>query len=186
MWILESIILAIGVSMDAFAVAISTGISLNNPTKKQIISVWLWFAIFQMGMPLIGYLLWKQFSNIITNIDHRIAFVLLSILGIKMIMESMKKEENKKIASLKSTQIIWLSIAVSIDALAVGITLAFIDTAIYSTILIIGITTCLFSTLGMSLCKLIEEKRKKNAEIIGGIILMLIGLKILIEHLAIA
>ena len=100
-----------------------------------------------------------------------------------MIIESRKKEEKQKISSLKLTQIIGLSIAVSIDALAIGITLAFIDTAIYSTILIIGITTCLFSILGMSLCKLIEEKRKKTAEIIGGIILIVIGLKILIEHL---
>ncbi len=175
--------IAVGLSMDAFAVAICKGLALQKcPLRKNII-VGLWFGFFQGFMPFLGYLLGKQFQQSITKIDHWIAFILLSLIGISMIKEALSKKEECANASLDIKTMFLLSIATSIDALAVGVTFAFLKVNILPAVLIIGVITFLFSAIGVKIGCIFGIRFKSKAELFGGIILILIGLKILLEHL---
>ena len=178
--------LAIGLSMDAFAVAICKGLSMKKATIKNAMIVGLYFGIFQAGMPFIGYLIASLFADLIIAFDHWIAFGLLCFLGVKMILGSFKKEElSEKETSLDFKEMLPLAIATSIDALAIGVSLAFLQVNIVPPVLFIGITTFILSAAGVKIGALFGMKFKSKAELTGGIILILIGLNILLEHLGI-
>ncbi|MBR4733590.1 MAG: manganese efflux pump [Lachnospiraceae bacterium] len=183
MSLLELFLVAVGLSMDAFAVSICKGLAMQKLTFKKAAIVGLWFGGFQAGMPLIGYFLGKQFESYITSIDHWIAFVLLSIIGITMIREAMSKEEEKADDSLAVKTMFLLAVATSIDALAIGVTFAFLQVSIAPAVSLIGITTFLLSVVGVKVGNVFGMKYKSKAELTGGIILIAIGLKILLEHL---
>ena len=182
--IFELFLIAIGLSMDAFAVAICNGLTLKKVTIKNSLIIGLYFGIFQALMPLIGYIVGSQFSDMIVNIDHWIAFILLGIIGGKMIMDSLEKDcsENEEETSLKFSKMLPLAIATSIDALAVGVSFAFLKVEIISSISLIGITTLVISMIGVKIGNVFGTKFKSKAEFVGGVILVLIGLKILLEH----
>jgi len=176
--------LAIGLSMDAFAVAICIGLSSVKVTLKRALVVGLYFGIFQAVMPLIGYLVASQFADMILAFDHWIAFGLLSFLGGKMIFGSFKKEKvPEKETTLSPKQMLPLAVATSIDALAVGVSFAFLQVNIVPAVLFIGITTFVLSAAGVKIGSLFGVRFKSKAELAGGIILVLIGVNILLEHL---
>lgn len=175
--------LAVGLSMDAFAVAVCKGLALKKFSFKNAAIIGLWFGSFQGLMPLIGYLLGVQFKNYITAVDHWIAFFLLSFIGINMIKEAMSKEEEAADASLSAKNMLLLAIATSIDALAVGITFAFLSVKIVPAISFIGVTTFLLSMVGVKAGSVFGIRYKAKAEFAGGTILILLGIKILAEHL---
>ena len=180
----EILLLAVGVSMDAFAVSIGTGLSAKRVTLREVLTVGLWFGGFQALMPVIGYYLGFSFADLVEKIDHWIAFGLLALIGINMIREAVGKgEDSPSDASFGFRSMLVLAIATSIDALAVGVSFAFLHTRLWSSILIIGITTFLFSALGLLIGKKVGDRFHKGAEIFGGLILITIGLKILIEHM---
>jgi len=186
----EIILVGIGLSMDAFAVSVCKGLSMTKRCLKKSLLIAFFFGFFQAFMPFIGWLLGSSLEKIITPIDHWIVFALLSILGVKMIIESMKKEEEscpreKNTVAAEIRQLLVLSIATSIDALAVGITFAFLQVSIVSSCGIIGVTTFLISLAGVCTGAKFGARFKNKAEFAGGLILMLLGLKILLEHLGV-
>ena len=187
MGIFELLLLSIGLGMDAFAVSVCKGISMKKMDWKKACIVGLYFGGFQALMPVIGYFLGSSFQSIITNIDHWVAFVLLGIIGGKMIQEAFQKdndeEEYSSDVSVKTMLI--LSVATSIDALAVGITFAFLNVNLLLAITFIGLITFVLSVVGTKIGNRFGDKYKGKAEFIGGIILILIGFKILFEHLGI-
>lgn len=183
MSLLELFILAVGLSMDAFAVAVCKGLSLPKINLKNCTIVGLYFGIFQAGMPLIGYLLGTRFQNKITSIDHWIAFILLGIIGLNMLIEGIRNEEEKTDASLGFKNMVVLAIATSIDALAVGVTFAFLQVSIVPAVSFIGIVTFSLSCIGVKIGNVFGTRYKSKAEVAGGIILLLMGTKILLEHL---
>ena len=181
MHIFEIILISIGLAMDAFAVSICKGFYFKNKSIKKSIIVASYFSLFQMIMPLIGYLLGIKFQSLIQNIDHYIAFILLSVIGINMIKEA---EENNIIDdSINFKIMIILSIATSVDALAVGISFAFLSVNIIESIIFIGIITFIITFIGTLLGCKFKNVFGNKAEVIGGLILIFIGLKILFEHL---
>jgi putative Mn2+ efflux pump MntP len=192
MGIVELFIIAVGLSMDAFAVAICKGLSMNKMSYKNAVTAGLFFGGFQALMPLIGYMLGNQFSRYITSFDHWIAFVLLLLIGLNMIKESREKKSEctdqgcgsdgkEDSFSLKNMTV--LAIATSIDALAIGVTFAFLKVNIVSAVTFIGIVTFIFSFLGVKIGNVFGAKFESKAELAGGIILVAMGLKILFEHL---
>lgn len=185
MGILEIIIIAIGLAMDAFAVSICKGLSMKKMSWKKGLIIGGYFGFFQALMPLIGYLLGIGFQDKVTGIDHWIAFILLGIIGANMIKEALSKEEEGKNDSVNFKEMIVLAIATSIDALAVGITMAFLEVNIAVAIIIIGIITFAISVIGVKIGNIFGNKYEKKAEFAGGIILILMGIKILLEHLGI-
>lgn len=185
MGILEIIIIAIGLAMDAFAVSICKGLSMKKMSWKKGLIIGGYFGFFQALMPLIGYLLGIGFQDKVTGIDHWIAFILLGIIGINMIKEALSKEEEERNDSVNFKEMIVLAIATSIDALAVGITMAFLEVNIAIAITIIGIITFAISVIGVKIGNIFGNKYEKKAEFAGGIILILMGIKILLEHLGI-
>jgi putative Mn2+ efflux pump MntP len=186
MGILELLILAIGLSMDAFAVSVCKGLAMKKLEFKNMAIVGLWFGGFQALMPTIGYFLGVQFKNQITAIDHWIAFVLLGIIGANMIKEACSKDDEEEVkANLDVKTMFMLAIATSIDALAVGITFAFLSVNLVHAVTFIGITTFILSAVGVGIGNIFGTKYKAKAEIAGGIILILLGTKILLEHLGI-
>lgn len=189
MSLFELLILAIGLSMDAFAVAVCKGLSFRKITAKHSLTVGLYFGIFQAGMPLLGYMLGIQFSDTISSIDHWVAFVLLGIIGIHMIREATEKGEEccceEKDDSLAFKNMVVLAVATSIDALAVGITFAFLKVSIIPAVSFIGLVTFSLSIVGVLIGNLFGAKYKSKAEMAGGIILVCLGLKILVQHLEI-
>lgn len=179
----ELFLLAVGLSMDAFAVSICKGLSVKKATVKEAATAGIYFGGFQALMPILGYFLGRSFQSLIADIDHWIAFVLLSLIGIQMIRES-KGEENVN-SSFGVKEMIPLAVATSIDALAVGVTFAFLQVEMIPAVCMIGCVTFLFSAVGIWIGNLFGKRYKTRAEIMGGLILILIGLKILIEHLGI-
>ncbi len=177
--------IAFGLSMDAFAISITSGIIINKPTFRNAIKIGLFFGVFQAIMPYIGWLLGSQFNDVINQIDHWIVFILLSFIGVKMILESRKDKEddNAKINPLNNLVLLTLALATSVDALAVGISFAFLNVSIFISMIIIGLVTFTLSIIGVYVGSLTGDLLKKKAEIIGGIILIFIGIKILFEHL---
>ena len=183
MGFVELLLLAVGVSMDALAVAICKGLSIRELKLRHALIVGAWFGAFQALMPLIGWLLGSAFASLITAVDHWIAFVLLSIIGGNMIREALGKEEEKCDSSLSFTAMLLLAVATSIDALALGVTFAFLQVNILSAVLLIGLCTFAISAVGVKIGNVFGARFKSKAELLGGAVLILIGLKILLEHL---
>lgn len=181
----ELFLLAVGLAMDAFAVSVCKGLAMQKLNKKDMVKIGLWFGGFQAGMPAIGYLLGVNFEKYITAVDHWIAFVLLGILGINMLREAFSKEEDEDCGATDFKTMLTLAVATSIDALAVGITFAFLKTDIVLSVSLIGIITFLLSMVGVAIGHKFGTRYKRKAEIAGGVILILTGLKILLEHLGI-
>ena len=187
---IELFLLGIGLAMDAFAVSVCKGLGMRRLNKKQALIIGLYFGGFQALMPLVGWLLGSQFQKYITSIDHWIAFILLGFIGGKMMIEAIREwneEETVDVmdAPLDHKNMLVLAVATSIDALAVGITFAFLDTPIIEAITIIGITTMVISIIGVVVGNFFGSRYKSKAKFIGGLILVLLGLKILLEHLGI-
>ena len=184
---IELILLSVGLAMDAFAVAICKGLNMRRINYKNALILALFFGGFQALMPFIGWLLGKQFEQYITSVDHWIAFILLSIIGIQMIVEAFKKEDEKEedADKLDLKEYFMLAVATSIDALAVGISLAFLNVSLVKSISFIGIITFVLSFAGVFIGNKFGVRFKKKAEIAGGVILILIALKILLENLGV-
>ena len=185
MGFVELFLIAVGLSMDAFAVSVCKGLSVQKLEKKHMALVGLYFGGFQMLMPLIGYLLGSQFESLITSIDHWIAFVLLGLIGGNMIREAIKNETEKLDDSFSVRTMLPLAVATSIDALAMGVTFAFLQVQIVPAVCFIGVITFLFSAAGLKVGNIFGAKFKQKAELLGGIVLVLMGIKILLEHLGI-
>ena len=185
MSILEILLLGIGLSMDAFAVSICKGLSTKKLQFKHYLIVGAWFGGFQALMPTIGYFLGSTFEQYITAFDHWVAFVLLAAIGANMIKESFSREESETSASFAFKTMLLMALATSIDALAVGVTFAFLQVNIVSAITIIGCTTFVISIAGVYVGNVFGSRYKSRAELTGGVILILIGLKILLEHLGV-
>lgn len=177
--------IAVGLSMDAFAVAICKGLALKKITVKNACIVGLWFGGFQGLMPLLGYLLGSSFTKYITAFDHWIAFGLLLLIGGNMIKEALSGDEEEADASLGIKEMFLLAIATSIDALAMGISFAFLQVNIVPAVSFIGIITFTLSALGVKIGSKFGMKYKSKAEIVGGITLILMGIKIVLEHLGV-
>lgn len=187
---IELFLMGVGLSMDAFAVSICKGLGMRKVNKKQALVIGLFFGGFQALMPFVGWLLGSQFEKYITSIDHWIAFILLGIIGGKMIVESVKPDkeddEVKEMdAPLDLKEMFVLAVATSIDALAVGITFAFLDYPIVEAITIIGISAFFISIGGVYVGNFFGNKYEKKAEFAGGLILVLLGVRILLTHLGI-
>ena len=182
----ELLILAVGVSMDALAVAICKGLSIQKLKLRHCLIVGAWFGIFQALMPTIGWALGSAFTDLVESVDHWIAFVLLAIIGGNMIRESLSKQEECDCnSSLTFGTMIMLAIATSIDALALGVTFAFLRVNVLAAVLSIGLCTFVISAAGVKVGNVFGKKFKSKAEFFGGAVLILIGLKILLEHLGI-
>ncbi len=176
------VLISVGLAMDAFAVSICKGLAMRRPTVGQMVIVGLWFGVFQAVMPIIGYALGSAVYDLISDFDHWVAFILLALIGLNMIRESLSKGEEDVDDSLAFRTMLFLAIATSIDALAVGISLAMDGGNIYVSAAVIGIITFLISAVGVRIGAVFGNRYGKHAEMAGGIILIVIGLKILLEH----
>ena len=185
--IIEILLISVGLAMDAFAVSICKGLSMNKMSWKKAITIGLWFGVFQAGMPVIGYILGKTFEQIVTNINHWIAVVLLSFIGLNMIKEVFENEKENYNDNTDFKSMLILAIATSIDALAVGIAYvcAYGSNNAGLTFSLIGIITFILSILGVKIGNRFGDKYGNKAEFAGGLILILLGIKILLEHLSI-
>ena len=191
----ELLLLAVGVSMDAFAVSICKGLAMKKATLKASMTCGLWFGGFQALMPAIGFFLGTLFAEAIQAVDHWVAFVLLGIIGINMLKEAFETEEcsccgncdcGEKNADLSVKTMFVMAVATSIDALAVGISLAMAGNVnIWLAALLIGIGTCCFSAVGVKIGNVFGARFEKKAQLAGGLILVLLGVKILLEHLGV-
>lgn len=182
MSIWEIIVIGIGLSMDAFAVSVCKGLSVRKIKPKHSLIAGAYFGGFQALMPVIGWLLGRQFESLIKSFDHWIAFVLLGLIGANMIREAFSEEENQN-DSFSPKTMLPLAVATSIDALVVGVTFAFLDVSIVPAALCIGVTTFILSAAGIRTGAVFGARFQAKAEIAGGIVLILMGIKILIEHL---
>lgn len=185
MEVMEVIFIGIGLAMDAFAVAICKGLSIHKLNWKNTLRIALYFGIFQASMPVLGYVLGTNFENLVVAFDHWIAFVLLAAIGMDMIKSSFDQETEKRNDKVDFKTMIVLAIATSIDALAVGITFAFLNVNLTHAICYIGIITFILSTLGVKIGNKFGDKFQSKAELFGGVILILMALKILLEHLGV-
>lgn len=183
MGIIELLVIAVGLSMDAFAVSICKGLSVCKVRPKNAMSVALWFGGFQALMPVLGYFLGVSFADFVSNVDHWIAFILLGIIGGKMLKESFERDECCEVnPDFSFKTMLAMAIATSIDALAVGVSFAFLKVNIWYAVLLIGITTGAFSAVGIYLGNVFGSRYKSKAEFAGGFILVAMGVKILLEH----
>ena len=178
----ELFLVAVGLSMDAFAVSVCKGLSVSRVQVKHSLICGAYFGLFQALMPLLGWLLGVQFQSMITSIDHWIAFVLLAVIGVNMIRESREEGEDVD-CSFTPRAMLPLAVATSIDALAVGVTFAFLKVLILPAVTFIGVTTFLLSAVGVRVGAVFGARFRSGAELAGGVILVLMGLKILVEHL---
>ena len=185
MSLIELFLIAVGLSMDAFAVSICKGLSVRKAEPRHSLIVGAYFGGFQALMPAIGYVLGRQFESLITSVDHWIAFVLLGIIGGNMIREALKGEQEELDDSFTFRTMLPLAIATSIDALAMGVTFAFLQVQIVPAVLFIGVTTFVLSAVGLKVGNVFGAKYKSRAELFGGVVLVLMGLKILLEHLGV-
>lgn len=188
----ELLLLAVGLSMDAFAVSICKGLAMKKATWRAELTCGIWFGGFQFLMPLIGYFLGTLFAQAIEAVDHWVAFGLLAIIGINMLREALSPEEEEQAdADLSAKTMFVMAVATSVDALAVGISLAMTGLpvtgldGIFAAVTLIGLCTCLLSAIGVKIGNVFGSQYEKKAEIVGGIILILLGIKIVLEHLGI-
>lgn len=185
----ELFLLAVGLSMDAFAVSVCKGLAMKRATLKAEATCGLWFGGFQALMPTVGFFLGALFADAIEAFDHWVAFALLAIIGINMLKEALEKKDEsgdnpEKDADLSVKTMFLMAVATSIDALAVGISLAMVGSVnIWLAAAFIGICTCLLSALGVKIGNVFGSRYEKKAELAGGVILILLGVKILLEHL---
>lgn len=182
---LEILLISIGLAMDAFAVSICKGLSFKTMSWKKAIIVGLYFGFFQALMPLIGYFLGATFESVVTKVDHWIAFILLGIIGINMLKEAFGNDEENQNDKVDFKTMIMLAIATSIDALAVGITFAFLKVNMVIATIMIGIVTFAICVIGVIIGNKFGDKYERKAEVVGGLILIFMGIKILLEHLGI-
>lgn len=182
MHLAELLIIAVGVSMDAFAVSICKGLSVQKVRMKHVALTGIWFGGFQALMPVIGYFVGASFAGFVTSVDHWIAFVLLGIIGGNMIKESCSKEEECCAPDFSVKTMFAMAVATSIDALAIGVSFAFLNVNIWKAVALIGVTTALFSGAGVLIGNIFGSRYKSKAEFVGGFILVAMGLKILLEH----
>ena len=180
---IELFILAVGLSMDAFAVSVCKGLAVQRVTLRECSLAGVWFGGFQALMPTIGYFLGRYFTRYIESLDHWVAFILLAVIGGDMIRESFGDEEECSSGSMAPREMFLLAVATSIDALAVGVSFAFMEVNIYPSIAVIGVTTLALSAIGVKAGNLFGAKNKSLSELIGGIVLIAIGLKILLQDL---
>ena len=190
MGFIELFLIGVGLSMDAFAVSICKGLGMSRLNMKQALVIGLFFGGFQALMPFLGWALGTQLADFITPVDHWIAFILLALIGGKMLIDAIRggdeeEESEPKDAKLDLKELLMLAIATSIDALAVGITFAFLGVNIVWAIAIIGVTTFVLSVVGVAVGHAFGARYEKGATIVGGVVLILIGCKILLEHLGI-
>lgn len=183
MSLLTLFITAVGLSMDAFAVSVCKGLAMKKLSWKKAVIIGLWFGGFQALMPTVGYLLGTRFESYVTAIDHWIAFVLLALIGANMIKEALFGEEDETNDSVDVKTMFLLAVATSIDALAVGVTYAFLQVRIVPAVSFIGVITFALSIVGVKIGNVFGLKYKSKAEISGGVILIIMGIKILLEHL---
>lgn len=183
MGILELLIIAVGLSMDAFAVSICKGLSVSKVRSSYIFKTAVWFGGFQALMPLLGYLLGVSFADFVSEVDHWIAFVLLGLIGANMIKESFDKDSCEVSPDFSIRIMLAMAVATSIDALAIGVSFAFLKVNIWRAVLLIGTVTAAFSGVGVIIGNAFGCRYKSKAEFAGGIILILIGLRILVTHL---
>lgn len=182
---IEILLISIGLAMDAFAVSVCKGLAMKKMSWKKAIIIGLYFGIFQAVMPVIGYFLGTTFERFITNVDHWVAFILLVGIGINMVKEAFDKESENRNDNVDVKTMLVLSIATSIDALAIGITFACLKIHIVMPVITIGLITFIISVIGVKIGNRFGDKYGKKAEIMGGVILILLGIKILLEHLEI-
>ena len=177
----EIALTAVALSMDAFAVAVCKGLAMRRITLAKALIVGLWFGIFQALMPLIGYFAGISFADLVSSVDHWIAFVLLGFIGWGMIKESREPDEHLD-PDFSFRTMLAMAVATSIDALAVGVSLAFLKVDIFSAVLLIGVTTAVFSMVGVRIGNVFGSRCRSAAELLGGLILIIMGIKILVEH----
>ena len=184
MSIIEIALIGVGLAMDAFAVSLCKGLAMRRMNYKKAIIIAAFFGVFQALMPALGYVLGTTFANKIAAIDHWIAFILLALIGANMIKEALSSDDDEcQDDSLRLGDLIMLSIATSIDALAVGITFAFFNVSLLLSVSMIGIITFIICVIGVKVGNVFGEKYKSKAELAGGLILIVMGAKILIDHL---
>lgn len=183
MTFVELLIIAVGLAMDAFAVSICKGLSVRKIRPRRAFSTAMWFGGFQALMPLIGYFVGISFADFVTDVDHWIAFVLLALIGSNMVKESREKDEVEACPDFSFRKMLALAVATSIDALAVGVTFAFLKINIWTAALVIGVTTAAISGAGLKIGNIFGSRYKSKAELVGGIILIAMGARILVEHL---
>ena len=179
---LELLIIGIGLSMDAFAVAVAKGLSVQRVTARHSLCVGSWFGGLQALMPLIGFYFGVTFSSFVSSVDHWIAFFLLGLIGMNMIRESFSREKVKPDPDFSARTMLMMAVATSIDALAVGVSFAVLSVEIWSAVAIIGATTFLLSISGLKIGNIFGSRYKSKAEFLGGAVLLLLGIKILVEH----
>ena len=182
MELIELFLVALSLSMDAFAVSLCKGLSVGRPTPGQCLTCGAWFGGFQALMPLIGFLLGVRFQGVISSVDHWVAFVLLGLIGANMVREALGGDEEHVDSSFGPRAMLPLAVATSIDALAVGVTFAFLRVEIAPAVALIGITTLVLSALGVKVGSVFGDRFQSKAELAGGVILILMGTKILLEH----
>ena len=185
MGVVEILLISLGLAMDAFAVSVCKGLAMKKMSWKKAIIIGLYFGVFQAVMPTIGFFLGTTFERFITNIDHWIAFILLVGIGINMIKEAFDEESENGNDNVDIKTMLVLSMATSIDALAIGITFACLKMHILIPVITIGVTTFIISVIGVKIGNRFGDKYEKKAETMGGVILILLGTKILLEHLGI-
>ena len=182
MELIELFLVALSLSMDAFAVSLCKGLSVGRPTPGQCLTCGAWFGGFQALMPLIGFLLGTRFQGFISSVDHWVAFVLLGLIGANMVREALGGDEEHVDSSFGPRAMLPLAVATSIDALAVGVTFAFLRVEIAPAVALIGVTTLVLSALGVKVGSVFGDRFQSKAELAGGVILILMGTKILLEH----
>ena len=185
MGVVEILLISLGLAMDAFAVSVCKGLAMKKMSWKKAIIIGLYFGVFQAVMPTIGFFLGTTFERFITNIDHWIAFILLVGIGINMIKEAFDEESENRNDNVDIKTMLVLSIETSIDALAIGIKFACLKMHILIPVITIGVTTFIISVIGVKIGNRFGDKYEKKAETMGGVILILLGTKILLEHLGI-
>lgn len=184
MGFIELLLIALGLSMDAFAVSIGKGLSVQRIIPRHSLSVGVWFGGFQALMPLVGYFLGVSFASMVESVDHWIAFILLGVIGFNMIREAMSNDECEAAhPDFSARSMCMMAVATSIDALAVGVSFAFLHIEIWSAAAIIGITTFILSIVGLRIGNIFGCRYKSTAEFVGGAVLMIMGVKILAEHM---
>ena len=180
--ILTAVFIGIGLAMDALAVSLCKGMAMRHPSVRSVLTVGLWFGAFQMMMPIIGYYLGSSFYTYIEDYDHWIAFMLLAVIGVNMMREAVSGEDEGVDGGIGFRTMLILAVATSIDALAVGISLAMTGDGILASAAVIGVITFLISAFGVKAGSVFGDRFGSKAELFGGIVLILIGLKILLEH----
>lgn len=181
--ILDILLLALGDAMDACAVSMAKGTTTRKPQLRHYMSVGLWFGGFQALMTLLGYFVGDRFAHLVTSFDHWISFILLAFLGFSLIREALSKQEQSIDKGYSAKSMFIMAVATSVDALAVGVSLAFEDVNIWLAAMVIGVVTFVLSVAGLNIGHIFGNRYKSSAEIIGGVVLIFIGVKILLSHL---